>query len=168
MKLLAALLGLALLLQVADAYYIKQSRDQLLDYYFANIEDKVPQSARMLIGDEKINIYVGSQAMGLETRRGKLYSFEMYPLEKPTIVVKVTDEAADKISQGKMGIMQAIDTGGIKIEPKTLFSSVKVEMMKRIYAVSGCDDKILKKSNPPVQPYTYNSLYFVRKTRITG
>lgn len=168
MRVALALLLFALCLSLADAYYIKQTRDQLLDYYFAYVDDKIPKSARMLIGDERINAYVGSQAMGIETRRGQLYSFEMYALEKPTIVVRVSEDAADKLSQRKIGIMQAIDSGGIRIEPKTLLSSIKVEMIKRIYAVSGVDEKILGKKNYPVAPYTSSSIYFVRKARIEG
>ena len=168
MRLAAILIALLLLPSWLSAYYIKQSREQLLDYYFSNIEDKVPQSARMLIGDEKINVYIGSQSMGIETRKGKLYSFEMYPIEKPTIVVKVTDDAAEKITKKQMGIMKAIETGGIKIEPNNLLSSIKVEMIKMIYAISGCDDKILGKGSAALQPYVYSSLYVVKKTRIEG
>lgn len=168
MRIAAALLLFALCLSLADAYYIKQSRDQLLDYYFAYVDGKVPRSARMLIGDERINAYIGSQEMGIETRRGQLYSFEMYAFEKPTIVVRVTDDAADRLSNREIGIMQAIDSGGIKIEPKTLLSSIKVEMIKRIYAISGADDKIMGKRNYPASPYTSSSIYAVRKTRIEG
>jgi hypothetical protein len=165
---LAPLLLIALCLQLANAYYLSQTRDQLLEYYFANVEGKVPQTARMLIGDERISVYVGSQPMGIETRRGQLYSFELRAIENPTIIVRVSDEAAEKIAHKQMGIMQAISSGGITIEPKTLLSSVKVEMMKRIYAVSGCDDKLLGKKYVSPQPFTYNSIYTMLKARIEG
>jgi len=168
MRLLPLLLGLALLLQAADAYYIKQSREQLLDYYFAHIDDKVPPSARMLIGDEKINVYIGNEALGIETRRGQLYYFETAPVEKATTTITISEDAAEKISQKKMGIIEAIDNGGIKIQTTNLLSALKMEMIKRIYAISGADDRILGKKPAPLQPYTQSSIYYVRKARITG
>ena len=168
MRLAAATLFALLCLSLDSAYYITQTRDQLLDYYFSHVDDKIPKSARMLIGDERINVYVGGQAVGVETRRGQLYSFEMYALEKPSIVVRVSDDAAEKITGRKMGIIQAIDTGGIKIEPKNLFSAFKVEMMKRIYAVSGADDKLLGRGSTPLPPFTAGAMYAIRKARIEG
>ncbi len=165
---IAPLVLIAFFVQLTNAYYLTQTRDQLLDYYFANVEGKIPQSARMLIGDEKINVYIGNRPMGIETRKGQLYSFEMHTIDKPTIVIRVDSEAADKIANKQMGIMQAIDSGGIKIEPKTLLSSIKVEMIKRIYAISGTDDRLLGKKYASPQPFTYNSIYSVIKARIEG
>ncbi|MCX8194610.1 MAG: hypothetical protein N3G22_00665 [Candidatus Micrarchaeota archaeon] len=155
------------LFTLAFSFEIKQSREEMLDYYFSHIEDKIPSSAKMLIGNEKMNVYVGGKVIGVEVKNGRLYSFEMHPVEKPNVIIHVSDEAAEKISNGESGIMQEIDRGGIRLEAKNLLSAIKIEMIKRIYAISGADEKIKKENKKLASaPLTADSLYFVKKAKI--
>ncbi len=171
MRLFAAAVLLVLAVSLAQAYQLTQSREEILAYYQNNLEEKIPKSAKTLIGDERINVYVGGRQFGIETKRGELYYFETYALEKPTIVVRVSDAAFEKIIKKKTGVLQAIDDGGIKIQPKNFLSALKVETAKRVYAVSGVDDTLSGKKKgtfptPPSAP-AYNSLY-VQKARIAN
>jgi putative sterol carrier protein len=167
MRALAIPVFLLLFLSLANSYAIRQTREEMLDYYYRNIDEKIPKSARMLIGDEKVNVYIAGQPLGIETRRGYLYAFEKSALENPTIIVKVSQEAADKITKKEMGILQAIESGEIRIEAKNFFSAMKVEAMKRIYAVSGADDQILGKKKPQADSSVYSSIY-LQRARIAG
>ncbi len=164
MRLLAAiLLGLAAV-SLASAYELSETREEMLLYYYSNIEDKIPKSARMLVGDEKINVYLGGKVIGIETKYGKLSTFELEPVEKPGIIIVVSDYAAQAISARKMGILEAIDKGEIRIQAKNLFSLLKVEAAKRIYAVSGADKELLGEKKPS-QADAYNSV-FVQRAKI--
>ncbi len=162
MRPMFCILAICLLLSAAYAYRLNASREELLAYYQNHLEEKMPKSAKMLIGNERINIYIGGQVFGIETRLGELYYFEAYALEKPGIVVNVSDDAAQRLAKKKIGILQAIDEGGIRIDSRNFLSALKVEMIKRIYAVSGADDQFLdrKKGTVPAPPMQdYNSLY---------
>ena len=132
----------AFLISSCSAYSLNLTREQMLAYYQSSIEPKIPAAARMLLGDERINVYVGGKVLGIETARGQLYSFETSPMQDPTIVVAVGDSAVENISAGREGILSAIDSGEIRIAPKNFFSAIKVEAMKRVYAVSGADRRI--------------------------
>lgn len=165
MRLLAAVALVLLSLGALQATIVLQSREEMLNYYYSSVDGKIPKSARMLIGDEKINVYVSSQAIGIETTRGELSSFETYPVAKPTIVVRVSDTALERLSARKTGLLALVDTGEIRIEPKTLLSALKVEAMKRIYAVSGADRQLFSSPSAPQAPNSFNSLY-VQRTRI--
>jgi hypothetical protein len=169
MRLTAAALVCLLFLTLAYPYYLAQSRDQLLDYYYANVDDKIPRSARMLIGDERINIYIGGQPIGIETRSGQLYSFEMSPIDRPGVIITVSDQGAWRISNRQEGIMQAIDNGDMQIQTTNLFSALKVEVLKRIYAISGIDDQLLgkKKGTTMWESLTSGSIFTVRTARIS-
>jgi len=145
MRLAALAVAFILLASTSFAFKISQSRDELLIYYQTYVQEKIPKTAKLLIGDEAVNVYIGGRVFGIRTKYGDLYSFEEVALEKPGIVVKVSDSAAEKIAKRQMGVMQAIDSGGIRIEAKSFMSALKVEAAKRIYAVSGADEKILGK-----------------------
>ncbi|MFA4983567.1 MAG: hypothetical protein WC588_05130 [Candidatus Micrarchaeia archaeon] len=161
-----AMMTMLLLVSLSFSYQINKTREEMLNYYYANIEQKIPKSAKVLIGNERINAYFGNEIFGIETRNGNLYYFERYPLEGPGIVVTVSDYAAEQIGKRKMGIAEAIGNGGIRIEAKNLLSSLKVEAAKRIYAISGGDDYVLgKKATPEERVGTYSSIY-VSRTRI--
>lgn len=164
MRLLFSLFALCLLLSAAQAYQLNASREELLAYYQNHIEEKIPKSAKMLIGNERINVYIGGQIFGIETRLGELYYFEAYALDNPGIIITVSDDAAQKITAGKEGILPAIGNGGIKIESKDILSMLKVETIKRIYAVSGVDDTLTGRNRgafpaPPTPPVGVNSMY---------
>jgi hypothetical protein len=163
MRLLFSIFAICLLLSALHAYRLNASREELLAYYQNHLEEKMPRSAKMLIGSERINVYVGGEVFGIETRLGELYYFEEYALEKPGIVINVTDDAAQKITTGKAGILQSIDDGGIKIESKNFLSALRVETIKRIYAISGVDDQLTGRKkgmfpSPPAAP-GYSSTY---------
>ncbi|MEM2138430.1 MAG: hypothetical protein QW568_05050 [Candidatus Anstonellaceae archaeon] len=145
MRLAALAVAFILLASTSFAFKISQSRDELLIYYQTYVQEKIPKTAKLLIGDEKLNVYIAGRVFGIQTKYGDLYSFEEVALEKPGIVVKVSDDAAEKIAKKQMGVMQAIESGGIKIEAKSFLAALKVEAAKRIYAVSGADEKLLGK-----------------------
>ncbi len=166
-RLFSILAALSFFSSVCFAYALTETREEMLTYYQEKIEPKVPKSARMLVGNEKINVYVGGKVLGIETRRGELYSFETAPLNNPTIIVTVTDEAFGSIEQKKTGILPLIESGGIRIEAKTFFSAIKIETIKRIYAVSGMDDVIMGRKKGYSAMENYNSIY-VQKVRIAG
>lgn len=164
---LAAAFAILLLASASSAYYLNATREEMLTKYQTYVEPKIPKSARMLVGDERVNVYVGRKVLGIETKRGELSSFELRPVESPSVVVTISDSAAEKIEARKMGILQAIDSGGIKIDAKNFFSALKIETMKRIYAVSGADDELLGKKKGSARADTYNSIY-VQRARIAN
>ncbi len=165
MKLLAAAAILSLLLTQCFAYELIQSRDEMLTYYYLQVEDKIPKSARMLIGDERINVHLGGQTIGIETMRGNLYSFETTPVPDPTLEITVSDTAAEKLSKGESGVLPLLETGEIKLEPKNLFTAIKMGMITRLYAASGADEKLTARKHPTENSaisQTLNSIYVHR------
>ena len=164
-KALAAFVFLALLFSSCSAYTLSLTREQMLTYYQGSMEPKLPRTAKLLLGDERINAYVGGKALGIETRHGELHSFEMSALTDPTIVVRVTDSALEGISAGREGILAAIDAGEIAVEPQNFLSAIKLEAMKRIYAASGADRKLFGAGASWQAANSANSLY-VQRARI--
>ena len=166
---LPALLAVVLLLfsSVSFSYKIVQSREEMLSYYYSNIDAKVPKTAKLLIGDEKINVYIGTDIIGIETHGGELSSFELTPLESPNIIIRVSDYAAEAIAKKRMGILDAIDEGEITIETKGFYAAFKVEVVKRLYAVAKIDDIVLGKKKAPAGTDLSNSAY-VQKAKITN
>jgi hypothetical protein len=150
---------LLLLLSCASAYTIKSSREQMLAKYYENY-DKIPKSARLLVGDESVNAYIGQSVIGIKIDNGELTYFEFSPVKNPGIVIVVSDSAAERIERGQMGILQAIDNGGIKITAKSFMSALKVEALKKIYAMSGADRELVKgqTGSPPLS----NSIAILR------
>jgi len=166
MKATFAVFFALVLLQLAYSFEMNMTREEILANYQEKVGPKIPQSAKVLIGDERMNVYVAGRVFGVETKRGELYYFETYALNNPGVVVTVSDYAAEQISKKKMGITQAINSGGIRIEPKNFLSALKVEAAKRIYSASGGDDYLLgKKKTPAEKAGTYNAIY-VSRTRI--
>jgi len=163
MKLLAFALFAAVLLSLSYAYQIEQTREQLLAKYYAYVDAKVPKSARMIVGDEKVNAYIGQSVIGIETRKGELYSFEYAPLKNPNVVIIVTDEAAEKIENRSMGVLEAIGNGGIKIKTYNWLSAFKVAALQNAYSLSGIDRRITDKSVQEEEIYNTNSLFMIRQ-----
>ena len=168
MKSTATALTLLLVLAcAANAYTLNDTREEMLTYYQTKLEPKIPKSARMLIGDEKVNVHIGGRTLGIETRNGELYSFETSPVEGAGIDVVVSDAAAEAIKQKKSGILPFLENGEIRITTTNFLSTLKIETAKRIYAVSGADDQISGKKKTSERMDTYNSIY-VQRARITG
>lgn len=155
-----------ILLSSASAYVLNSTREEMLSYYNSEIEPKVPKTAKILLGDERINVEVGGRTIGIQTVRGELAVFEFYPLEKPGVEIIVDDSAAEAIGNRKMGVMQAMESGGVSVKANNFFSFLKVEMIKRIYAVSGADDAILG-NRKGTAAAALNSM-MVQKIRIQG
>ncbi len=166
MKTCAFALLAVLLLGVSYAYQIEQPREELLAKYYAYVDAKIPKSARMIVGDMKVNAYIGQSVIGIETRRGELYSFEYAPLKGPSIVIIVTDGAAEKIENRSMGVLEAMDNGGIKIKTYNWLSAFKVAAIKNAYSLSGIDRRLTDKSVAEGDIYNTNSL-FMSRTRIS-
>lgn len=167
MKIAAILFAALLLASVSFSYKVQQSREEMLSYYYSNIDAKVPKSAKMLIGDEKVNIYIGTDNIGIETRGGELASFEMVPLENPGIEIWVSDYAAEAMVKKRMGVLDAIDAGEITIKAHGWYQAFKVEVVKRLYAVAKIDDIVLGKKNAGAGTDLSNSAY-VQRARITN
>ncbi len=165
-KALAAFAFLALLLSSCSAYSLNWTREQMLAYYQGSMEPKLPRTAKLLLGDERINAYVGGKALGIETKHGELYSFEMAALSSPTIVVGVDDSAIQNLSAGRCGILAAIDSGEITVEPQNFFSAIKLEAMKRIYAASGADRKLFGANTAPWQAANSANSLYVQRARV--
>jgi hypothetical protein len=104
--------------------------------------------------------------IGIETKRGELYSFEYEPVKNPSITIIVSDEAAQMIEDREMGVLEAIGNGGIKIKTSNWLSAFKVEALKRAYDISGIDKRLTDKSIPEKDIYQANSLFMARQ-RIT-
>lgn len=160
-KLAFAIFFLTLLISSSFCYRIKQSRDVLLDRYYSYVEPKIPKSIKAIVGDERINVYIGESVVGIETKRGELYRLELSPIKNPTIVITVTSEAAEKIEKRKMGILEALENGGIKIKTYRWVSALKVEAIKKAYALSGIEKRLLNKDIKESEIYSTNS-FFVR------
>ena len=163
MKPFAFALFAALLLCTSYAYQLEQTRDELLAKYYAYVDAKVPKSARMIVGDERVNAYIGQSVIGLEIRRGDLYTFEYAALKNPNIVIVVTDDAAEKIENRSMGVLEAIDNGGIKIKTYNWLSAFKVAALQNAYALSGIDKRITNKTVKENEIYVANSLFMNRQ-----
>ena len=163
MKALAFALFAVLLLSVSYAYQIEQSREELLAKYYAYVDAKVPKTARMIVGDEKVNAYIGQSVVGIETRGGVLYSFEYAPLKNPNVVIFVTDDAAERIENRTMGILDAMDNGGIKIKTYDWLSAFKVAALKSAYEMSGIDRRLTNASVKEDEIYNTNSLFMNRQ-----
>jgi len=163
MKAVLFALFAVLLVSVSYAYQIEQSREQMLSKYYSQVDAKVPKSMRMLLGDERINFYIGQSAIGIETRQGELRTFEYKPLSSPTIVIVVSDLAAESIENRSMGILEAMGNGGIRVKTSNWFSSFKVEALKQAYAVSGIDKRLTDKSIEEEDIYSANSLFMTRQ-----
>ena len=163
MKALAFALFAVLLLSVSYAYQIEQTREELLAKYYAYVDAKVPKTARMIVGDEKVNAYIGQSVVGIETRGGVLYSFEYAPLKNPDVVIIVTDDAAERIENRTMGILDAMDSGGIKIKTYDWLSSFKVAALKSAYEMSGIDRRLTNASVKEDEIYNTNSLFMNRQ-----
>ena len=119
------------------------------------------------MGDERINLQIGGKTLGIELKRGEIYSFGFSPLQNPTIEAFVSDSAAEAIEAKKSGILPALENGGILVHTSNFFTAMKVEMIKRIYAISGADDLISGKKAPPRSMDSYNSIY-VQRASIIG
>jgi len=163
MKAFVFVLFIVLLLSVPHAYQIEQTREELLAKYYAYIDAKIPKSARMIIGDEKVNVYIGQSVIGIETRKGELYSFEYTPLKNPNIVIIVADDAAEKIENRSLGVLDAMDSGGIKIKTYNWLSAFKVAAIKNAYSLSGVDKRLTDKSVKENDIYSTNSLFMNRQ-----
>lgn len=159
MKTLALLLSLSLMLTLASAYDIGMSREELLEGYYEQVSDKIPKSARFLLGDERINVYIGASVIGIETKNGELRTLETRALERASITIIVSDEAAQKIEDGKIGVLSAMEGGGIKVKTSNIFSSFKVEALKKVYSVSGYDKMITSKGAKDSSSQTTSSMY---------
>ncbi|MFA6907460.1 MAG: hypothetical protein WC263_01400 [Candidatus Micrarchaeia archaeon] len=162
MRGIAFALFAVLLIGMSCAYQIEQTREQLLAKYYAYVDAKLPKSARMIIGDERVNAYIGHSTLGIETKRGELYSFEYAALKNPDIVIVVTDEAAEKIENRTMGVLEAIDNGGIRIKTYGWLAMFKVAALKNAYAISGIDRRLTDKNIDEHEIYSTNSLFMNR------
>jgi len=163
MKAFAFAIFAVFLLGAPFAYQIEQTRDEMLAKYYAYVDAKIPKSARMIVGDEKANAYIGQSVIGIETRRGDLYSFEYAPLKNPNIVIIVTDEAAEKIENRSMGLLEAMGNGGIKIKTYSWLSAFKVAALQNAYALSGIDKRLTSKNIKEDEIYNANSLFMTRQ-----
>ncbi|MCX6771623.1 MAG: hypothetical protein NTX79_06215 [Candidatus Micrarchaeota archaeon] len=163
MKAFAFVLFAALLLCASHAYQIDQSRDDLLAKYYAYVDAKVPKTARMIVGNEKVNAYIGQSVIGVETRNGELYSFEYAALANPDIVVIVSDEAAEKIENRSTGVLEAMDNGGIQIKTYSWLAMFKVAALRNAYALSGIDKRLTNRTIDERDIYNANSLFMVRQ-----
>jgi len=167
MKIAAILFAALLLASVSFSYKVQQSREEILSYYYSSIDAKVPKSAKMLIGDEKVNVYIGTDSIGIETHGGELSSFEMVPLENPGIEIWVSDYAAEAMVKKRMGVLDAIDAGEITIKTHSWYAAFKVEVLKRLYAVAKIDDIVLGKKKSGGETDLSNSA-IVQKARIVN
>ena len=61
-----------LLLSASSAFELNQTREQMLAYYYSKIDENVPKSARLLLGDEKVNIRLGGKTIGISILHGSL------------------------------------------------------------------------------------------------
>jgi len=163
MKALAFALFAALLLSVSHAYQIEQSREEMLAKYYSYVDAKIPKSLRLLVGDERVNAYIGQSVIGIETRKGELYSFEYAPLKDPNIVIIVTDKAAERIENRSMGVLEAMDNGGIRVKTYNWLSAFKVAALKNAYALSGIDKRLTDKGVQEDEIYSTNSLFMTRQ-----
>ncbi|MFA6328726.1 MAG: hypothetical protein WCY41_04740 [Candidatus Micrarchaeia archaeon] len=163
MRMAAFALFAVLLLGAAHAYQIEQTREELLAKYYAYVDAKVPKSARLIVGDERVNAYIGHSVVGVETRAGELYSLEYAPLKDPSIVIIVTDDTAERIEGRTEGILEAMDNGGIKVKAYNWFSSFKVAALRNAYALSGIDRRLTDKSIRENEIYSANSLFMARQ-----
>ncbi len=154
-------------LPLLHSFALNGTREQMLIYYQTAVEPKIPKTAKALLGDEKINVEIGGKTLGIETRRGELYGFSFTPIAFPSIEVNVSDAAADAIAAKKMGVMAALDNGGITVRASSWYTALKVEMMKRIYASSGADDYLTGRRALPRSMESYNSIY-IQRAKITN
>lgn len=154
-------------LNFLQAFTLNGTREEMLIYYQTAIEPKMPNTAKALLGDERINLAIGGKTLGIETRQGELYGFGFTPIVNPSITVAVSDAAAGGIAAKKLGILSAINNGGITVRTSNWYTALKVEMMKRIYAASGADDHLTGKRAMPRSLESYNAIY-IQRAKITN
>ena len=152
------------LLSISAAYQLNVSRDELIERYYSQVADKIPKSARLLLGDETINAYIGSSVIGMRTKNGELAELEMRALDRPTISITVDGATAQMMEGGEIGVLSALDSGGIRVKTSNWFSAFKVEALKKIYATSGMDGKITEKktAGAPPEYFGVTNSFFAR------
>ena len=151
-----------LLLSVSFAFQLQVTRDELLDRYYTQVSDKIPKSARLLLGDETVNVYIGSSVVGVRTKNGELAELETRALEKPTIVITVDDSTAQRIEDREIGVLSALDSGCIKVQANNWYSAFKFEALRKIYSSSGADRLITAKNPAGKTAYSQGPVRIVR------
>ena len=165
-RLLASLVLLCFLLSACTAYP-NYTREQLLNYYQSNVQPKLPRTALMLIGSERINVYAAGRVFGIVTLNGNLASFDTKPVSDPTIIVTISDSAIDKLYDRQEGLLAALSSGEITIKTTNFFSALKIAAIKSIYAASGADSRFFSPgADWPAAPGTNSML--VQRVWILG
>ena len=160
---------LAIFFSSCSAFVLNASRDEMLAYYQTYLEPKIPSSAKALIGDERINVQLGGKTLGIELKHGELTGFGIGAIDSPSIEVIVSDAAAEAIKGKREGMLDAINNGGITVKTNDFFTMIKVEMMKRIYAISGADDLITgKRAAPESNGIASYGSFYIQKATISG
>ncbi len=99
----------------------------------------------MLIGDERVNIYVGGKTLGTVIKGGYLSSFELQAVPNPSIEIWVNDYAAERLENRTMGLIPALENGDMTVRTYGFFTGMKVGLVKNLYILSGGDDILLRK-----------------------
>jgi hypothetical protein len=126
------LVVMCILYTAGAAEYINNFQNAI-ESYNKNF-DKVPESIKNLLENEKVNITIslddGSQLRcGFETKNSWIVGYAQGGLKNPTIEVYATEKAINDVQKAAdpaASILKAETSGNIRIEGRTLSSSLRL------------------------------------------
>ncbi len=89
------------------------------EYSSSLINQKVPEGLQTLLGDQKINVKINDQVLGIEIQNGQITNVNKAAFSDPSITANMDDQTFTSIlqSQNKAGSIQdGINTGRIQLE----------------------------------------------------
>ena len=128
MKLSAYFIILILISSFVNAQIENYDPDDVKELY-NKYEDKIPDFAKKLFGNERINIHIKYyKDFYLITEDAKLLDVNEGSLDNPTLNVYTDKETADVIVTGKLSLKEALDEGLVSYEAVGLWSKLKFGM----------------------------------------
>jgi hypothetical protein len=133
---IATALVLLCILYTAGAVEYIDSLQNAAENYNKNI-DKIPQDIKSLLKNEKVSIEIslnngGLLKWGFETKDYKIVNHGQGDPNNPTIEIQITESALNDLLQSAdtaKSYMQEEKDGDVKIEGKTIGSSLRLKIM---------------------------------------
>lgn len=128
------ILALVALSAITTALEMPKAEDVqvMVDEYNKNI-DKVPKIILKLFGNERINVYIDNEAAyGFVTVNGKIVESNEGSVEKPTLNIRTTEWAIQKIANKEISLKEALKKGYVTFEGVGLFKKAKYGYVKRL------------------------------------
>lgn len=88
---------------------------------------RAPKPIKMIIGSERINIYLGEERVGYEFNNAQIKEIYSYGIDDPTLDVIIDKNL---LSEQNVDLMRALNEGKIQIKPVGFFKKVKFRILK--------------------------------------